>query len=122
MEIFKGRPYYKRKTVGDAQHKYSLDYTMSKVDKTASLYLDRMLTTKHVKDHYIVLFDQYTTEYKVLTTYYKIRESLRMLKLRLKALLFKNSLEATVESLKDVDPVRIRTWGEVGKHDELIEV
>ena len=123
MEVFKGRPYCRSKSCIDSENTYSINYTLYRADKNSSIYLDRMYSTKHVQEHYIIICDKDTIEYKYLKIYYNTKEYLRRLKLKIKTLLFRTSLEATVESLQSIDPVVNRGWGyEKSKHDELIEV
>ena len=121
MEIFNGSASCWKKEVGDSQHSYSMSYfRISKENKEKSAYMERFVG-KNMPDHYVIIYDKYSSSYKLIKTIYRIQEFFLQTKLRLKAFLFKSSTEATIESLRNVDKVRVRSWQD-NKHDELIEV
>ena len=120
MEIFNGSASCWKKEVGDSQHSYSMSYfRISKENREKSAYMERFVG-KHMPDHYVIIYDKYSSSYKLIKTVYKIQEFFLQSKLRLKAFFFKSSTEATVDSLRNVDAVAYKRWGD--NDDKLIEV
>jgi len=125
MEIFKSSLCYNRKVISDNKHEYRMSYlSLYKYDKTASLYLDKYMKNRssEIPENYMMIFDKYSITYKVITSLYILRDNLKRLLSRIKSFLFKNSMEATLESLKNIDTIKTRDYYNGYETEETIEV